>query len=145
MQEPLPWERRVEIALDGALGMAFLHKCDPPVIHRDLKTDNMLLTLHGHAKLADFGFTKARARPHPSPPCAHPAPCLQCTLLLPSPLLPVQTLPPSLPSWRSDHDSHARGGARDLRHPGVHGAGVSARMSLAEPVSHPRAYTSAHL
>ena len=48
----LPWRRRVEILLDAALGMAFLHNCDPPVVHRDLKADNLLVDAHGNADVA---------------------------------------------------------------------------------------------
>ncbi|KAK4773437.1 hypothetical protein SAY87_028456 [Trapa incisa] len=38
------WEDRVRIALDGAQGLDYLHnRCSPPIIHRDLKTPNILL------------------------------------------------------------------------------------------------------
>ena len=47
----LSWQRRVEIMLDAALGMAYLHSCTPPVMHRDLKCENLLLDKHGQAKV----------------------------------------------------------------------------------------------
>uniref|UniRef100_A0A803KMV5 Protein kinase domain-containing protein n=1 Tax=Chenopodium quinoa TaxID=63459 RepID=A0A803KMV5_CHEQI len=42
--EPLSWERRVHIALDVARGLEYLHDgAVPPVIHRDIKSSNILL------------------------------------------------------------------------------------------------------
>ncbi len=40
----LDWERRVSFALDTARGMEFLHSLDPPRIHRDLKSANLLVS-----------------------------------------------------------------------------------------------------
>ena len=57
--ELLPWVRRVEILLDAALGMAFLHGME--VVHRDMKADNLLLDEHGTTKVADFGLSKTLA------------------------------------------------------------------------------------
>jgi serine/threonine protein kinase len=48
------------ILLDTALGMCYLHECEPPVIHRDLKSMNILLDEHGTAKVADFGLSRER-------------------------------------------------------------------------------------
>ena len=42
------------------VGLEYLHKsCSPPLIHRDVKTQNILLTSSIDAKIADFGLTRA--------------------------------------------------------------------------------------
>ena len=54
----LTWEDRRRFALDTARGVNYLHTCSPPVIHRDLKSLNLLLDDSYRVKLADFGWTK---------------------------------------------------------------------------------------
>ncbi|KAK4486278.1 hypothetical protein RD792_008948 [Penstemon davidsonii] len=56
---PLTWPNRLSIALDIAYALDYLHSvADPPVIHRDIKSSNILLINDNHAKLADFGLCK---------------------------------------------------------------------------------------
>lgn len=42
------------IALDIARGLEHLHALTPPIVHRDLKSDNILLDAAGRAKISDF-------------------------------------------------------------------------------------------
>ncbi|WVZ79203.1 hypothetical protein U9M48_026811, partial [Paspalum notatum var. saurae] len=53
----LSWHIRMKIALDMARGLEYLHEhCSPPVIHRDLKSSNILLDSDFNAKISDFGL-----------------------------------------------------------------------------------------
>ncbi|KAK2377413.1 lysM domain receptor kinase [Trifolium repens] len=58
-KEPMTWSTRVQIALDVARGLEYIHDHSVPVyIHRDIKSDNILLNQNFTAKIADFGLTK---------------------------------------------------------------------------------------
>ncbi|MQM14668.1 hypothetical protein Taro_047602, partial [Colocasia esculenta] len=55
----LSWEERLQIALDISHGIEYLHEgAVPPVVHRDLKSANILLDRLMRAKVADFGLSK---------------------------------------------------------------------------------------
>ncbi|KAL5201782.1 hypothetical protein ABZP36_036136 [Zizania latifolia] len=57
--EPLPWTTRMQIALDSARGLEYIHEHIVPVyIHRDIKSANILLDKDFRAKVADFGLAK---------------------------------------------------------------------------------------
>ncbi|KAF2285859.1 hypothetical protein GH714_008454 [Hevea brasiliensis] len=57
--EPLSWDLRVYIALDVARGVEYLHDgAVPPVIHRDIKSSNILLDNSMRARVADFGLSR---------------------------------------------------------------------------------------
>ncbi|OWZ01383.1 TKL protein kinase, partial [Phytophthora megakarya] len=51
---------KVKIALHVAHALTYLHSLDPPVIHRDLKSKNILLSEELDAKLTDFGISRER-------------------------------------------------------------------------------------
>ncbi|XP_020083508.1 calmodulin-binding receptor-like cytoplasmic kinase 3 [Ananas comosus] len=55
----LDFSQRLEIAIDVAHGLTYLHLyAEKPIIHRDVKSSNILLTKNLRAKVADFGFAR---------------------------------------------------------------------------------------
>ncbi|KAL9405594.1 hypothetical protein Peur_002566 [Populus x canadensis] len=56
---PLSWIMRVQIALDAARGLEYIHEhTKTHYVHRDIKTSNILLDGSFRAKISDFGFAK---------------------------------------------------------------------------------------
>mmetsp|Transcript_17887 Transcript_17887/g.46229 ORF Transcript_17887/g.46229 Transcript_17887/m.46229 type:complete len:298 (-) Transcript_17887:93-986(-) len=65
----LSWMQRLKMLHDSALAMDYLHSFEPAIIHRDLKSLNLMLLApvvdrfsKPHIKLGDFGFARAKER-----------------------------------------------------------------------------------
>jgi len=55
----LHWDTRYKIALEAAKGLCYLHHdCSPLIVHRDVKSNNILLDSNFEAHVADFGLAK---------------------------------------------------------------------------------------
>jgi hypothetical protein len=54
----LSMRKTLNMAIDTARGMSYLHSSNPPIIHRDLKTANLLVDKNWAVKVADFGLSR---------------------------------------------------------------------------------------
>ncbi|KAH7431528.1 hypothetical protein KP509_08G053800 [Ceratopteris richardii] len=66
-KNPLTWQSRLQIAIDVASALEYLHcYCEPPLCHRDIKSSNILLDDKLTAKVADFGLAHAAPKSNSS-------------------------------------------------------------------------------
>ncbi|MCL7044323.1 hypothetical protein MKW94_024560 [Papaver nudicaule] len=56
----LDWRRRALMAEDIARGMNYLHRCNPPIVHRDLKSSNLLVDKNWNVKVGGFGLSRLK-------------------------------------------------------------------------------------
>ncbi|KAL4291331.1 hypothetical protein GQ457_14G024980 [Hibiscus cannabinus] len=55
----LDWIRRVKMIKDAACALSYLHHdCHPPIVHRDISSNNILLNLDFEARVSDFGTAR---------------------------------------------------------------------------------------
>ncbi|GLT94647.1 hypothetical protein SLE2022_123760 [Rubroshorea leprosula] len=59
-REVLDEKRRLNMAYDVAKGMNYLHRCNPPIVHRDLKSPNLLVDKKYTVKVCDFGLSRLK-------------------------------------------------------------------------------------
>lgn len=86
----MDWIRRLKVTLGAARGLTYLHElADPPIIHRDIKSSNILLDNHLIAKVADFGLSKLLVdseRGHVTTQVKGTMVCIICFSVLPTKL-----------------------------------------------------------
>ena len=59
----IEWPRVLDMMADTAKGMTYLHRCKPPVMHRDLKSHNLLVDEYWNVKVCDFGLSTVMKDP----------------------------------------------------------------------------------
>ncbi|OIW15963.1 hypothetical protein TanjilG_04498 [Lupinus angustifolius] len=60
----LDWRKRLRIAIGVAQGLSYMHHdCSTPIVHRDVKTSNIILDSQFNAKVADFGLARMLIKP----------------------------------------------------------------------------------
>eukprot|EP00897_Mesotaenium_endlicherianum_P007895 jgi/Mesen1/7133/ME000369S06450 len=59
-KEQLNEGRRMRMAMDVAKGINYLHRCTPMIVHRDLKSPNLLVDKNWTVKVCDFGLSRSK-------------------------------------------------------------------------------------
>ncbi|XP_071682405.1 MDIS1-interacting receptor like kinase 2-like [Lolium perenne] len=89
LAKELDWPRRVAVVRDVAQALSYLHHdCDDPIVHRDIKSSNILLDLDYKACVSDFGMARKLKNGYSSwstifaGTCGYIAPELSSTMVL---------------------------------------------------------------
>lgn len=87
------------MALDAAKGMLYLHMCQPPILHRDLKSANLLVSKHWKVKVLTpvAGCMNLAAMHHLSRQCIHEL--LRKGLVLCPPVMPAHSMLDCAPAF----------------------------------------------
>jgi len=72
-EKNLTWQMKHQMCLDIAKGMFYLHTRTPPIIHRDIKSLNILVTREWKCTISDFGLTRIKDKAMLSTKCGSPA------------------------------------------------------------------------
>ncbi|ELR14073.1 protein kinase domain containing protein [Acanthamoeba castellanii str. Neff] len=56
----LPWQQRLRMLHGASLAISYLHSLEPVILHRDLKSSNLLVDEAWNVKVADFGFARIK-------------------------------------------------------------------------------------
>lgn len=98
-----------------AMALEYLHELQPPIMHRDMKLDNVMLSVadvsRADAKLTDFGLARDAPLPPSSPTKASPPRVSVAASTGP----PAHPHPPALRAIRTVFGSLRRGGKEDLQ------------------------------
>jgi len=68
----ISWKLIIKMATDAARGMYYLHCFKPIIMHRDLKSPNLLVDQNWNVKVCDFGFTKVKEESFANTRCGTP-------------------------------------------------------------------------
>lgn len=109
----LGWNRRLNMALEAAKGMLYLHSRAEPVLHRDLKSANLLVDKHWRVKVADFNLSRVMnasavvSSVSATNPRCSPCPSSESNILLWCHHIPMMKLPhkSNVNSARMPHSS----------------------------------------
>ena len=55
---PLSTKKKLDIAIEIVRGMIYLHSLSKPILHWDLKAENILINQYNEIKICDFGISK---------------------------------------------------------------------------------------
>eukprot|EP01130_Rhizamoeba_saxonica_P010207 TRINITY_DN4180_c0_g1_i1.p1 TRINITY_DN4180_c0_g1~~TRINITY_DN4180_c0_g1_i1.p1 ORF type:complete len:556 (+),score=63.13 TRINITY_DN4180_c0_g1_i1:22-1689(+) len=59
-KEEIDFSQKIDMLIDSSRGMLYLHQFDPAIIHRDIKTQNLLVDEHWRVKVCDFGLSRIK-------------------------------------------------------------------------------------
>jgi len=70
---PMKWKTKMRIGHSAALGLHYLHSLEPVILHRDLKSSNLMMESEENTKIIDFGFARIKQENATMTRCGSPS------------------------------------------------------------------------